>query len=63
MHSPGISSENHKVFVGFTDGSNVNEVGSPAQVLLNPDGPTLIQQKLPSSTVDGQQRAKPKKVC
>jgi len=62
VHSPGISSENHKVFVDFTDGSKVNEVGSSAQVLLNPDGPTLIQQKLPSSTVDGQQRAKPKKV-
>jgi len=41
----------------------VNEVGPPAQVLLNPDGPTLMQQKLPSSTVDGQQCAKPKKVC
>jgi hypothetical protein len=64
VHSPGSSrSDNHKVFVDFTDGSNVNEVGPPAQVLLNLDGPTLMQQKLPSLTVDGQQRAKPKKVC
>ncbi len=64
VHSPGSSrSENHKVFVDFTDGSNVNEVGPPAQVLLNPDGPTLMQQKLPSLTVDGQQRANRKKVC
>ncbi|KAH9566200.1 hypothetical protein CY35_04G118700 [Sphagnum magellanicum] len=63
VHSPGSSrSENHKVFVDFTDGSNVNEVGPPAQVLLNPDGPTLMQQKLPSLTVDGQQHAKPKKL-
>jgi len=64
--SPGSTrSENHKVFADFTDTSNVNEVGPPAQVLSNPDGPTLMQQKLPSSTVisDGQQRAKPKKVC
>jgi hypothetical protein len=64
--SPGSSrSENHKVFADFTDTSNVNEVGPPAQVLSNPDGPTLMQQRLPSSTVisDGQQRAKPKKVC
>ncbi|KAH8951984.1 hypothetical protein BDL97_09G060400 [Sphagnum fallax] len=62
VHSPGSSrSGNHKVFVDFTDGSNVNEVGPPAQVLLNLDGPTLMQQKLPSLTVDGQQRAKPKK--
>jgi hypothetical protein len=63
--SPGSSrSENHKVFADFTDTSNVNEVGPPAQVLSNPDGPTLMQQKLPSSTVisDGQQRAKPKKL-
>jgi hypothetical protein len=64
VHSPGISrSENHKVFVDFTDGSNVNKVGPPAQVLLNPDGPTPMQQKLPSLTVDGQQRANPKRVC
>jgi hypothetical protein len=64
VHCPGSSrSENHKVFVHFTHGSNVNEVGPPAQVLLNADGPALMQQKLPSSTVDGQQRAKPKKVC
>jgi hypothetical protein len=65
VHSPGISrSENHKVFVDFTDTSNVNEVGPPAQVLLNPDGPTPMQQKLPSWTVtsNGQQRAKAKKV-
>jgi hypothetical protein len=31
--------------------------------MLNPDGATQMQQKLPSSTVDGQQRAEPKKVC
>jgi hypothetical protein len=64
--SPGSSrSENHKVFADFTDTSNVNEVGPPARVLSNPDGPTLMQQELPSSTLisDGQQRAKPKKVC
>jgi hypothetical protein len=64
--SPGsldTRSDNHKVFVDFTDGSNVNEVGPPAEVLLNLGGPTLMQQKLPSLTVDGQQRAKPKKVC
>ncbi|CAM6039740.1 unnamed protein product [Sphagnum compactum] len=63
--SPGSTrSENHKVFADFTDTSNVNEVGPPVQVLSNPDGPTLMQQKLPSSTVisDGQPRAKPKKV-
>jgi hypothetical protein len=66
VHSPGISrSEDHKVFVDFTDTSNVNEVGPPAQVLLNPDGATWMQQKLPSWTVtsNGQQRAKAKKVC
>ncbi len=66
VHSPGISrSENHKVFVRFTDTSNVNEVGHPAQVLLNPDVPTPMQQKLPSWTVTSneQQRAKAKKVC
>jgi hypothetical protein len=66
VHSPGISrSENHRVFVDFTDTSNVNEVGPPAQVLLNPDGPTQMQQKLQSWTVtsNGQQRAKVKKVC
>jgi len=40
----------------------VNEVGPPAH-MLNPDGATQMQQKLPSSTVDGQQRAEPKKVC
>ncbi|CAM6046114.1 unnamed protein product [Sphagnum compactum] len=64
VHSSGISrSENHKVFVDFTDTSNVNEVGPPAQVLLNPEGPTRMQQKLPSWTVtsNGQQRAKAKK--
>jgi hypothetical protein len=38
VHTPGISrSENRKVFGDFTDTSNVNEVGPPAQVLLNPD--------------------------
>jgi hypothetical protein len=66
VHSPGISrSEKYKVFVYFTDTSNVNEVGPPAQVLLNPDGATWMQQKLPSWTVtsNGQQRAKAKKVC
>ncbi len=66
VHSPGISrSENHKVFVDFTDSSNVNEVGPPAQVLLSPDGVTWMQQKLPSWTVtsNGQLRAKAKKVC
>jgi hypothetical protein len=66
VHSPGNSrSENHKVFVDFTDTSNVNEVGPPAQVLLNPDGATRMQQKLPSWTVtsNGQQCAKAKKVC
>jgi hypothetical protein len=66
VHSPGISrSENHKVFVDFTDNSNVNEVGPPAQVLLNPDGATRMQQKLPSLTVtcNGQLCAKAKKVC
>ncbi len=65
VHSPGISrSENHKVFVDFTDTSNVNKVGPPAQV-LNPDGWCQMQQKLPSWTVtsNGQQRAKAKKVC
>jgi hypothetical protein len=43
----------------------VNEVGPPAQVLLNPDGATRMQQKLPSLTVtsNGQLRAKAKKVC
>ncbi|CAM6036990.1 unnamed protein product [Sphagnum compactum] len=64
VHSSGISrSENHKIFVDFTDTSNVNEVGPPAQVLLNPKGPTRMQQKLPSWTVtsNGQQRAKAKK--
>ncbi|CAK9875267.1 unnamed protein product [Sphagnum jensenii] len=64
VHSPGISrSENHKVFGDFTDTSNVNEVGPPAQVLLNPAA-TRMQQKLPSWTVtsNGQQRAKAKKV-
>ncbi len=63
---PGISrSENNKVFVNFTDTSNVNEVGPPAQVLLIPDGPTAMQQKLPSWTVtsNGQLRARAKKVC
>jgi len=63
--SPGSSrSENHKVFADFTDTINVNEVGPPAQVLSNSDGPILMQQNLPSSTVisDGQQRSKPKKL-
>jgi len=59
----GLEAQGVRIFIDFTDSSNVNEVGPPAQVLLNPDGPTLMQQKLPSSTVDGQQRAKPKKVC
>jgi hypothetical protein len=66
VHSLGISrSENHNVFVDFTDTSNMNEVGPPAQVLLNSDGATQMQQKLPSWTVtsNGQQRAKAKKVC
>jgi hypothetical protein len=66
VHSPGISrTENHKVFIDFTDTSNVNEVGPPAQVSLSPDGVTWIQQKLPSWTVtsNGQQRANAKKVC
>ncbi len=66
VHSLGISrSENHKVFVDFPNTSNVNEVGPPAQVLLNPDGATRMQQKLPSWTVtsNGQQRAKAKEVC
>jgi hypothetical protein len=66
VHSLGISrSENHKVFVDFTDTSNVNEVGPPAQVLLNPDGATQMQQKLPSwiVTSNGQLRAKANKVC
>jgi hypothetical protein len=46
VHSPGSPrSDNHKVFVDFTDGSNVNEVGPPARVLLNLDGPTPMQQK------------------
>jgi hypothetical protein len=65
VHGPGISrSENHKVFVDFTDSSNVNEVGPPAQVLLNPDGATGMQQQLPSWSVtsNGQLRAKAKKV-
>jgi hypothetical protein len=57
--------ENEKVFVDFTDTSNVNEVGPPAQVLLNPDEATRMQQQLPSWTVtsNGQLRAKAKKVC
>ncbi len=66
VHSPGISrSENHKVFIDFTGTRNVNEVGAPPQLLLNPDGATRMQQKLPSWTLtsDGQQRAKAKKVC
>jgi hypothetical protein len=48
-----------------SDTSNVNEVGPPAQVLLNPDGATLMQQRLPSWTVTSneQQSAKAKKVC
>jgi len=60
VHSPGISrSENHMVFVDFTDTSNVNEVRPPTQVLLNPDGRTPMQQKLPSWTLtsNGQLRA------
>jgi hypothetical protein len=65
VHSPGILSENHKVFVDFTDTNNVNEIGPPAQVLLNPDGATQMQQKLPSwiVTSNGQLRAKANKVC
>jgi hypothetical protein len=66
VHSPGISrSENHKVFVDFTDSSNVNEVGPRTQVLLNPDGATRMQQTLPSWTVssNGQLLTKAKKVC
>ncbi len=48
VHSPGISrSENNKVFIDFIDTRNVNEVGPPAQVLLNPHGATRMQQKLP----------------
>jgi hypothetical protein len=66
VHSPGISrSENHKVFLDFTDTSNVNEVGPPAQVLLNPDAATPMQQQLPSWTLtsNGQLPGKAKKVC